>query len=66
MDPRGVPGISAGSSLKDRRYRWGGYYYARALGDFVDRDLRYDAHYGPCRTLAARKVKAAALAEGEP
>eukprot|EP00969_Alexandrium_andersonii_P309848 13693685-Alexandrium_andersonii.AAC.1 len=28
MDPRGIPGIFAGCSLKDR-YRWDGYYFAR-------------------------------------
>eukprot|EP00969_Alexandrium_andersonii_P161571 7140933-Alexandrium_andersonii.AAC.1 len=52
------------SSLKDR-YRWDGYYYVWVLKDFVTRDLRYDAPYGPYRTLTAHKVKAAVVPDGE-
>eukprot|EP00969_Alexandrium_andersonii_P316908 14000780-Alexandrium_andersonii.AAC.1 len=65
MDPRGIPGVFAGCSLKDR-YRRGGYYYVWVLKDFVNRDLRYDAHYGPYHTLTAHKVKAVVVPEGEP
>eukprot|EP00969_Alexandrium_andersonii_P270574 11959666-Alexandrium_andersonii.AAC.1 len=54
MDPRGIPGVFAGYSLKDR-YRWDGYYYVWALKDFAIRDLRYDARYGPHHTLTAHK-----------
>eukprot|EP00969_Alexandrium_andersonii_P013381 584290-Alexandrium_andersonii.AAC.1 len=62
MGPRGIPGIFAGYSLKDR-YRRGGYYYVWVLKVFVNRDLRYDAHHGPRHTLTAHKVKAAVVAE---
>eukprot|EP00969_Alexandrium_andersonii_P224901 9932229-Alexandrium_andersonii.AAC.1 len=64
MDPRGIPGIFAGPSLKDR-YRWDGYCYVWVLKDFVNRDLRYVARYGLYHTSTAHKVKAAVVLDGE-
>eukprot|EP00969_Alexandrium_andersonii_P186544 8241359-Alexandrium_andersonii.AAC.1 len=64
MDPRGIPGILAGYSLKGR-HRWDGYYYVWVVKDFASRDLRYDAHYGPYHTLTAHQVKAVVVPDGE-
>ena len=56
FEPRAIPGVFAGYSLKDG-YRWDNHYYVWPLGTFRDLDLGVDAlptSFGP---LTAHFVK---------